>query len=123
MIDDTLDGAKSTRYSHAARHLMECQSRASAIQDYGPFDTWADTTTAHGRLILTVLGGLAEFEAYLIRARTSGRGNHIVLETPMHRIVFLDRATIAPQIQLRPPPFPTYWSSTSTRCPSRWLSG
>ena len=28
-------------------------------------------TTAHGRLILTVLGGLAEFEAYLIRARTS----------------------------------------------------
>jgi DNA invertase Pin-like site-specific DNA recombinase len=25
-------------------------------------DTWADTTTAHGRLMLTVLGGLAEFE-------------------------------------------------------------
>jgi hypothetical protein len=25
-------------------------------------DAWADTTTAHGRLILTVLGGLAEFE-------------------------------------------------------------
>jgi Resolvase, N terminal domain len=24
-------------------------------------DTWADTTTAHGRLMLTVLGGLAEF--------------------------------------------------------------
>src|SRR5215468_8779103 len=23
-------------------------------------DTWADTTTAHGRLMLTVLGGLAE---------------------------------------------------------------
>jgi DNA invertase Pin-like site-specific DNA recombinase len=33
-------------------------------------DTWADTTTAHGRLILTVLGGLAEFEAHLIRTRT-----------------------------------------------------
>ena len=33
-------------------------------------DTWADTTTAHGRLILTVLGGLAEFERELIRART-----------------------------------------------------
>jgi DNA invertase Pin-like site-specific DNA recombinase len=30
----------------------------------------ADTTTAHGRLILTVLGGLAEFERELIRART-----------------------------------------------------
>lgn len=34
-------------------------------------DTWADTTTAHGRLMVTVLGGLAEFEHDLIRARTS----------------------------------------------------
>ena len=33
-------------------------------------DTWADTTTSHGRLMLTVLGGLAEFERDLIRART-----------------------------------------------------
>jgi DNA invertase Pin-like site-specific DNA recombinase len=33
-------------------------------------DIWADTTTAHGRLMLTVLGGLAEFERDLIRART-----------------------------------------------------
>ncbi|MFZ2075795.1 MAG: recombinase family protein [Xanthobacteraceae bacterium] len=30
-------------------------------------DLWADTTTPHGRL---VLGGLAEFERELIRART-----------------------------------------------------
>ena len=34
-------------------------------------DAWADTTTAHGRLMLTVLGGLAEFERELILARTS----------------------------------------------------
>ena len=34
-------------------------------------DAWADTTTPHGRLMLTVLGGLAEFERELIRARTS----------------------------------------------------
>ena len=33
-------------------------------------DAWADTTTSHGRLMLTVLGGLAEFERELIRART-----------------------------------------------------
>lgn len=33
-------------------------------------DTWADTTTAHGRLMLTILGGLAEFERELIRACT-----------------------------------------------------
>jgi DNA invertase Pin-like site-specific DNA recombinase len=33
-------------------------------------DVWADTTSPHGRLMLTVLGGLAEFERELIRART-----------------------------------------------------
>ena len=33
-------------------------------------DTWADTTTSHGRLMLTILGGLAEFERELIKDRT-----------------------------------------------------
>src|SRR5208337_750034 len=33
-------------------------------------DAWADTTTSHGRLMLTVLGGLAEVERDLIRTRT-----------------------------------------------------
>ena len=33
-------------------------------------DIWADTTTAQGRLMLTILGGLAEFERELILART-----------------------------------------------------
>jgi DNA invertase Pin-like site-specific DNA recombinase len=35
-------------------------------------DAWADTMTPHGRLMLTVLGGLAEFERELIRVRTGG---------------------------------------------------
>jgi DNA invertase Pin-like site-specific DNA recombinase len=34
-------------------------------------DAWANTDTAHGRLMLTVLGGLAEFERHLILTRTS----------------------------------------------------
>jgi DNA invertase Pin-like site-specific DNA recombinase len=34
-------------------------------------DTWADTTTARGRFLLTALGGLAEFERDLLRTRTS----------------------------------------------------
>jgi len=34
-------------------------------------DLWADTTTPHGRLMATILGGLAEFERSLIIARTS----------------------------------------------------
>ena len=33
-------------------------------------DAWADTTTPHGKLMITILGGLAEFERELIRART-----------------------------------------------------
>jgi hypothetical protein len=33
-------------------------------------DVWADTTTPHGRLLVTMLAGIAEFERELIRART-----------------------------------------------------
>lgn len=32
-------------------------------------DTWADSTTTHGRLILTVVGGMAEFERELSHGR------------------------------------------------------
>ena len=34
-------------------------------------DPWDDTTTPHGRLLVSVLGSLAEFERHLIVARTS----------------------------------------------------
>ena len=34
-------------------------------------DAWADTTTPHGKLMITVLGGLAEFERHLILSRTN----------------------------------------------------
>lgn len=33
-------------------------------------DAWANTDSAHGRFMLTVLAGLAEFERELIRTRT-----------------------------------------------------
>lgn len=39
MIEDTLEGAKHTRYKHAARHLLECASLAPGIQDFGAFET------------------------------------------------------------------------------------
>jgi DNA invertase Pin-like site-specific DNA recombinase len=32
-------------------------------------DAWCDTTTPHGKLMITILGGLAEFERALILAR------------------------------------------------------
>jgi DNA invertase Pin-like site-specific DNA recombinase len=48
--------------------------------------TRADTTTAHGLLILTVLGGLAEFERELIRARTGeGRARAVANGVKMGR--------------------------------------
>jgi DNA invertase Pin-like site-specific DNA recombinase len=61
-----------TRLDRLARDLL---NTLAAITGKGAgfrslHDTWADTTTAHGRLMLTVLGGLAEFERELIRART-----------------------------------------------------
>ncbi|WP_354202381.1 recombinase family protein [Bradyrhizobium sp. JR4.1] len=56
---------------------MHTRSSESAGDDRGKRagfkslrDSWADTTTAHGRVMLTVLGGLAEFERELIRTRT-----------------------------------------------------
>ena len=50
---------------------MPMNVRKQDCRNYGSLkDTWADTTTPHGRLMLTILGGLAEFERELIRART-----------------------------------------------------
>jgi hypothetical protein len=39
MIDFSLTRARSSRYRHAARHLAECASLASTIQDFGSFET------------------------------------------------------------------------------------
>jgi DNA invertase Pin-like site-specific DNA recombinase len=64
-----------TRLDRLARSTRDLLNVIAAIADRGAGfkslkDAWADTTTAHGRLMLTVLGGLAEFERELIRART-----------------------------------------------------
>jgi len=65
-----------TRLDRLARSTRDLLNTIETIAAKGAAfrslkDTWADTTTAHGRLMLTVLGGLAEFERELIRARTS----------------------------------------------------
>jgi DNA invertase Pin-like site-specific DNA recombinase len=64
-----------TRLDRLARSTRDLLNVIAAIAERGAGfrslkDAWADTTTAHGRLMLTVLGGLAEFERELIRART-----------------------------------------------------
>ena len=59
--------ARSTR--DLLNTLATIADRKAGFRSLG--DAWADTTTAHGRLMLTVLGRLAEFERELIRARTT----------------------------------------------------
>ncbi|WP_376094069.1 DUF6880 family protein [Roseomonas sp. CCTCC AB2023176] len=39
MVENTLKGAKSGRYRHAARHLLECRALAAVIGDFGTFET------------------------------------------------------------------------------------
>src|SRR3954463_4662235 len=64
-----------TRLDRLARSTRDLLNTLATITGKGVGfrslgDGWADTTTPHGRLLLTVLGGLAEFERDLIRART-----------------------------------------------------
>ena len=49
--------ARSTRDLLNVLHAIA--QKGAAFKSLG--DAWADTTTIHGRLFLTVLGGLAEF--------------------------------------------------------------
>jgi hypothetical protein len=53
MIEDTLEGAKATRYRHAARHLRECRALEAGIGDHGGFETHdaflARLKAQHGR--------------------------------------------------------------------------
>jgi len=70
---DVLMVTRLDRLARSTRDLLNIMAtiaeKKAGFRSLG--DTWADTTTSHGRLMLTVLGGLAEFERDLIRARTS----------------------------------------------------
>ena len=70
---DTLVVCKLDRLARSTRDLL---NTLDAIGKAGASfrslaDQWANSTTPHGRLILTVLGGLAEFECHLILTRTA----------------------------------------------------
>jgi DNA invertase Pin-like site-specific DNA recombinase len=73
-----------TRLDRLARSTCDLLNTLDAVTRKGATfkslaDIWADTTSAHGRLLLTVLGGLAEFERELIRVRT-GEGRRRAVE-------------------------------------------
>ena len=80
-----------TRLDRLARSTRDLLNTLAAITDRKAGfrslgDIWADTTTAHGRLMLTVLGGLAKFERELIRARTGeGRARAVAAGVRMGR--------------------------------------
>lgn len=85
---DVLMVTRLDRLARSTRDLLNMlaaiSGKKAGFRSLG--DTWADTTTAHGRLMLTVLGGLAEFERDLIRARTGeGRARAIARGQKMGR--------------------------------------
>jgi DNA invertase Pin-like site-specific DNA recombinase len=67
-----------SRLDRLARSTRDLLNVIEAISQRGAGfksvkDQWADTTTPHGRLMLTVLGGLAEFEGQCRSSRPSRR--------------------------------------------------
>ena len=65
-----------TRLDRLARSTIDLLLLLKAVGDHEAAflslgERWADTTTAAGRLMLTILGGLAEFERELIKVRTA----------------------------------------------------
>ena len=84
---DVLMVTRLDRLARSTRDLLNIGTiadRKAGFRSLG--DTWADTTTSHGRLMLTLLGGLAEFERDLIRARTGeGRARAVARGVKMGR--------------------------------------
>jgi DNA invertase Pin-like site-specific DNA recombinase len=68
---DTVVVAKLDRLARSSRDLHniihELDGLSCGFLSLG--ESWCDTTTSHGRLMLTIMGGIAEFERDLIRKR------------------------------------------------------
>jgi DNA invertase Pin-like site-specific DNA recombinase len=85
---DVLMVTRLDRLARSTRDLLNTLGtiayRQAGFRSLG--DTWADTTTSHGRLMLTVLGGLAEFERDSILAHTGeGRARAVARGVKMGR--------------------------------------
>ena len=68
---DTLIVVRLDRLARSIRDLLGLldEIKAAGAHIKALEDPWLDTTTPHGELILTIMGGMAEFERKLIRAR------------------------------------------------------
>lgn len=69
---DVLMVTRLDRLAHSTRDLLNILGAMTDKEaGFRSLDNaWADTTTPQGRLLVTILGGLAEFERELIRSRT-----------------------------------------------------
>jgi DNA invertase Pin-like site-specific DNA recombinase len=69
---DTLLVTRLDRLARSTLELLRILERVAAAGAgfRSLADTWADTTTPQGRLVLTIMGGFAQFERDLIKART-----------------------------------------------------
>jgi DNA invertase Pin-like site-specific DNA recombinase len=85
-----------TRLDRLARSTRDLLNLLDAVQKAGAGfrslrDAWCDTGTPQGQLMLTVLGGLAEFERSLIVARTGeGRARAMAKGVKFGRPLALD---------------------------------
>jgi DNA invertase Pin-like site-specific DNA recombinase len=68
---DTLVVVRLDRLARSIRDLLAVMDtlKASDAHIKALDDPWLDTTTPHGELILTIMGGMHEFERKLIRQR------------------------------------------------------
>ena len=96
----TADVLLVTRLDRLARSTRDLLNVLDQVSQSGAkfrslADSWADTTTPHGELMVTVLAGLATFERHLIRARTDeGRKRAQARGVRFGRPFKLDRHTI-----------------------------
>ncbi len=69
---DLLVVTRLDRLARSTRDLLNILAEVSAkgAKFKSLADGWADTTTPHGELMITILAGLATFERHLIKART-----------------------------------------------------
>ena len=120
---DAGDVLMVTRFDRLPRSTRDLLNILARIGERGTdfrslADAWADTTTSHGRLMLTVLGGLAEFERELIRARTGeGRARQGARTAygphwfyPFFTFFLLDAKSVHPGSHKALPPLPLIFS-------------
>ena len=129
--DDVVMVTRLDRLARSTRDLLNILAtitgKKAGFKSLG--DIWADTTTSHGRLMLTVLAGLAEFESDLIRARTGeGRARAVERGQKMGRPFKLTPHQKAEAIKRRDkarnrlPTSPAATTSARRRFPARSLT-